>query len=125
MRNTIQRSLILSAVQRLHTHPTADEVYQEIHKTHPSISMGTVYRNLHQLADSGEIKNVLLPNSPERFDDILLPHYHFKCKVCGSVLDVNLLDITDIDKTVQSKYGFQVDEHDIVFSGLCLKCKKQ
>ena len=125
VRNTIQRSLILQTVQKLHTHhPTAEEVYQELHKKHPSISMGTVYRNLHQLAASGEIKNVLMPNSPERFDDTLSKHYHFRCKICNAIFDVDLPDIPDIDKTVKSKYGFEVDEHDIAFSGICSECRK-
>jgi len=31
--------------------------------------------------------------------------------------------LADINDAVQSKYGVQVDEHDVVFSGICLKCK--
>jgi Fe2+ or Zn2+ uptake regulation protein len=28
-----------------------------------------------------------------------------------------------INDVVQKKYGVQVDEHDVVFSGICQKCK--
>ena len=50
-RNTIQRSLVLEAVNRLHCHATADEVYEEIIKEHPTISKATVYRNLNLLSE--------------------------------------------------------------------------
>lgn len=52
-RNTIQRSLVLEAVNKLHCHATADEIYREIIKTHPHISRATVYRNLNLLSDRG------------------------------------------------------------------------
>ncbi|MDD6887427.1 MAG: transcriptional repressor, partial [bacterium] len=42
-RNTIQRALVLEAVQRLHCHPTADEVYAVVAAEHPNISRATVY----------------------------------------------------------------------------------
>ena len=54
-RNTIQRALVLEAVKTLHCHATADEVYEEIIKEHPTISKATVYRNLNLLSEMGEI----------------------------------------------------------------------
>ena len=57
-RNTIQRSLVLEAVNRLKCHATADQIYEEIVKNHPTISRATVYRNLALLADRGEIRRL-------------------------------------------------------------------
>ena len=51
-RNTIQRSLVLNAVNKLQCHATADEVYDEIAKEHPNISKATVYRNLKLLSSA-------------------------------------------------------------------------
>lgn len=45
-RNTIQKELVLKAVQDLRSHVTAEEVYEFIRKNHPGIGKGTVYRNL-------------------------------------------------------------------------------
>lgn len=123
MRKTIQRQLILQTVQKLRSHPTAEEVYQEIQKKHPTISKATVYRNLHQLSESGEINQVTLPSSPERFDERLPQHYHFSCKKCGDILDVDMDYLSGINESVQRAYGFQVDEHDLIFKGICPKCK--
>ena len=50
-RNTIQRSLVLEAVNKLQCHATADQIYAEIVKEHPTISRATVYRNLNLLRE--------------------------------------------------------------------------
>ena len=123
MRNTVQRQIILQAVQKLHYHPTAEEVYLEIKKEHPAISKSTVYRNLHQLTEAGEINQVLLSKSPERFDHRLSQHYHFRCKICDSIFDVDINFLSGINEAVESEYGFQVDEHDVIFKGTCPECR--
>jgi len=122
-RNTVQRQIILDALRNLKTHPAIDEIYAEIHKEHPSISKTTVYRNLRKIANDGLIRKVSLPDGLERYDGCIDPHYHFKCKECGGIFDVNIQYLTDINDMVHAKHGFSVDEHDMVFSGLCVKCK--
>ena len=121
-RNTVQRQIILESLKAFHTHPTVDEIYAEIHKSHPNISRTTVYRNLRQLADSGEIRKVLLPDQSERYDNRADQHYHFTCKACGSIYDVDIGYLADIDNAVREKLNFQVDGHDIVFTGVCPQC---
>ena len=122
-RNTVQRQIIIDTLRKLNTHPTVDEIYAEIHKEHPSISKTTVYRNLRQLADNGIIRQVLLPDGLERYDERTNQHYHFRCKNCGCIFDVDIDYLAGINNTVQGKYGIQVDEHDVIFSGVCLQCK--
>jgi len=123
-RNTVQRQIVLDALKKLNTHPTIDEVYTTIHTEHPSISRMTVYRNLRQLAANGIIRKVTLSDGLERYDERIGQHYHFKCKNCGGIFDVDIEYLAAINDQVHGKYGVQVDEHDVVFSGTCLKCKK-
>ena len=123
-RNTVQRQIVLDALKKLKTHPSIDELYLEIHKTHPSISKTTVYRNLRQLSQNGIIRRVSLADGLERYDGTALPHHHFQCKLCGKVFDVDIVYSETVNDIVQEKHGFQVDEHDIVFSGTCPKCVK-
>ena len=123
-RNTVQREIILNTLKKLNSHPTIDEIYAEIHKEHKSISKTTIYRNLRQLARNGVIRQLSLPDGLERYDERIEQHYHFKCKNCGSIFDVDIEYLAGINETVQVKYGFQVDEHDVVFSGICPKCNE-
>jgi len=123
-RNTVQRQIIFETLNRFITHPTVDELYSEIQKSHPSISKTTIYRNLRQLAQGGQIGRVALPDDVERYDKRTDRHYHFQCKSCGALLDVDIDYLDGINEKVQEKNGFQVDEHDIVFRGVCPQCKK-
>ena len=121
-RNTVQRQIIMEALKKSKAHPSIDEIYTEIHLTHPSISKTTVYRNLRQLTQSGIINQISLPDGLERYDGNMVKHHHFRCNICGSVFDVELEYSEDINDTVRQTHGFQVDEHEIVFRGICEKC---
>jgi Fe2+ or Zn2+ uptake regulation protein len=121
-RNTVQRQIIIDALKKLHNHPTIEKVYTEIQKDHPAVSKTTIYRNLRQLANNGVIRKVSLPDGLERYDDRNSHHYHFKCRNCGKIFDVDMEYLGRIDNTIQGKYGFQVDEHELVFRGICTKC---
>ena len=121
-RNTVQRQIILEATLSLDIHPTVEDVFEEIHKRHPTISKTTVYRNLRQLADDGEIRQILIPDGSERFDKRADQHFHFKCKTCDAIFDIDADYQKEMDEAVRRKYGFQVDAHDVVFRGVCINC---
>ena len=57
-RMTRQRAVILEELRKVKTHPTADELYSIVRERLPRISLGTVYRNLDFLADTGEIRRL-------------------------------------------------------------------
>ena len=123
-RNTIQRTLVLDAVQQLKSHATADEIYKVVLQEHPNISKATVYRNLRQLADDGEIRALEVPGGAERFDHLNYPHYHIKCTRCGKYFDVDMDYDEELPKRIKNKAGFEVTGHDIIFQGLCPACKE-
>ncbi|MCL2377457.1 MAG: transcriptional repressor [Defluviitaleaceae bacterium] len=122
-RNTIQRTIVLETLMRMKSHPTIEELYAEIYKDHPAISKTTVYRNLRVLEENGAVRRLSLPDGPDRYEGQPKPHYHFKCSTCGSVFDIDMPTIGDIDASVESKYGFEVKDHDLVFHGKCSDCK--
>ena len=124
-RNTLQRKIILDALTKLKTHPAVEEVYAEIQNDYPSISKTTVYRNLRLLTKNGVIREVSLPDGFERYDPRTDHHYHFKCRNCGKIFDIDMEYLAGINDSVQEKYSFQVDEHDIVFMGVCAGCGKK
>ncbi len=121
-RNTIQRQLVLDAVRRLKSHPTANEVYIEVVKTAPNISRSTVYRNLNNLSETGEILHILLPDSADCYDHRTDSHYHAHCRCCGKVCDIELPEINNILNNVQEADGFLCENHSLVFMGLCHDC---
>jgi Fe2+ or Zn2+ uptake regulation protein len=53
---TPQRLAIFSAIYDLNNHPTAEQIFHYIRKTHGNIALGTVYKVLETLADNALIK---------------------------------------------------------------------
>lgn len=86
-RNTIQKQLVLDAVFRLANHPTAEEVYAEVARSHPTVSKATVYRNLGSLSEDGLLRHIKMPGGADRFDHMLLEHHHIICTQCGCFAD--------------------------------------
>lgn len=126
LRNTIQRDLVLQAVRDLKNHPTPEEVYEYIHKKHPTISKGTVYRNLNVLVEQGQLYRVSMPDSANRVDHTLTPHYHFACRICKTVEDVDLPYMEGImEKEIRNLEGFEVEGHELIFSGVCPACREK
>jgi len=121
-RNTIQKQLIFDAVKELNIHATAEQVYEYIAKKNPSISKATVYRNLSQMAESGVLLDIASFFDATHYDHNTHVHYHFVCKSCNAVFDVDG-DFPDLIKLIEKTEKFVVTGCNISFSGLCKKCK--
>lgn len=121
-RNTIQQQLVYNAVRQLNCHPTADEVYDAVASAHPSISKGTVYRNLGKLTDAGTLRRIQIPNSADRYDPNAGEHYHICCKTCGEFKDIAYPYLLNLNGEIEADTGYRLEDHDIVFVGICSKC---
>lgn len=121
-RMTKQRQIILEVLRDTKSHPTADWIYEQVRQTVPRISLGTVYRNLRVLKEMGDIQELNYGSTYSRFDGIAEPHYHFVCKDCGAVLDVDLPLVSGYDSQVAEHIGGQVDFHRMEFYGVCPGC---
>ena len=119
-----QREAIKEFLQGREDHPSADLIYQEMRKQFPNISLGTVYRNLSLLSELGEIRRITSDGS-DRYDARMMDHSHFICKNCGAVIDVirefHVL-AKDMDKNWENG---QSDDCQVLFFGICKKCRKE
>lgn len=87
-RLTRQREVILSTVKSACYHPTAHQIYQLTKKLLPSISQGTVYRNLELLTSQNHLRRIDIPGEPARFDADTSPKAYFVCTEKGSIYDL-------------------------------------
>ena len=122
MRATYQNRAIYEAVGELGTHPSAEEIYEHITRAHPTISRATVFRNLNQLALEGKLLNIGKIDSATRYDHNCHPHYHFECKKCKRVFDIDGY-LPDLHEQAGCPDDFDVEEHIIQFRGICSECK--
>ena len=121
-RNTKQKQIVLEAVKARNDHPTADEIYSDVHEIDSHISRATVYRNLHQLSKNGEISAIDLVPDAGRYDFRTDRHHHMLCEVCGSVFDAPVEYSDSQDRKLEKMTGFRVRRHEVIFRGVCEKC---
>lgn len=119
-RYSYQRELIYHAVCERRDHPTAEMVFAALKPEYPSLSLGTVYRNLNLLAQEGRL--VRMPFPVERYDGDLHSHSHFCCEKCGKVQDVALSYDEALDDAASALLGQRVARHSVMFYGLCGSC---
>ncbi len=122
-RMTKQRSIILEELRKVKTHPTADELYSMVRKHMPRISLGTVYRNLDFLAETGEIIKIESAGSIKRFDGDTSWHQHVRCIHCGRVGDVMQPQVAPNVDNVQVD-DFVVTGARIEYDGICKQCSQ-
>ena len=121
-RMTNQRRTILEVLKETTSHPTADWIYDEVKQKIPNISLGTIYRNLNLLAESGQILELNYTNTQTRFDGNPSPHYHFICQECGRVYDLALELQPQLDMEAEQISGHRIDFHRLEFYGICQEC---
>ncbi|MDZ7372706.1 MAG: transcriptional repressor [candidate division KSB1 bacterium] len=121
-RLTRQRRIIYEIVRSRRDHPSAAEIHKEALRHLPSISLGTVYRNLKLLAEQGLIREITYLGEGSRFDGYPELHAHVVCRRCGKVLDLELDVEAKLDSLVASKTGFRNLVHSLTFYGVCPEC---
>ena len=125
-RNTQQRQLVFDVVQKSYDHPTAERVYNRAREIAPHISLGTVYRNLAHLSESGAIKRLVSGVGPDHFDFNLENHYHFLCSHCGEMTDIPKECSPDENEVMMpSKSGFDIKSYSLIYMGVCPECQNK
>jgi len=124
LRMTRQRKVILEELRKVDTHPSADEVYEMVRKHLPRISLGTVYRNLEILSESGEIQKIELGCSSKRFDGIAENHYHIRCIDCDRLIDTPADFDVAVNHNLKNAIDFKIIGHKLEFIGICPDCLK-
>ena len=122
-----QREIIFDTLRRHAVHPTAERLYNIIKGEQPDSNIGiaTVYRNLRRMANSGSIKKISGLEEAEHFDHNTHTHYHFLCKKCNRVFDIDAKVAHEIIENTQKETGFIINSYDIVFHGICKDCQTE
>ena len=114
-----QRERIYQAVHASREHPSAQMVYDLLREELPRLSLGTVYRNLHQMAQEGMLQELEGPTA--RFDACLAPHAHIRCTCCGRVIDLSALEEPAPVRSA-AEAGWQVERYSLMLEGICPAC---
>ena len=125
MNHSRQRDVILDYLKGTSSHPTAEEVYENIRVLEPNISLGTVYRNLKQLADNGMIQRLHMNDGIDHFDADTSSHHHLFCTNCCRVYDLEQAGVNSFSRNVnfaELEGGNKIEGFVIYFYGKCRNC---
>lgn len=118
-----QREAIRKQVSNRKDHPTAETLYSELKADYPELSLATVYRNLGQLVEWGEVARIDSYGAA-RFDWVVEPHSHFFCRGCGCVVDMPEAD-DKLPRDIIGNFDGIIESSASNFFGLCKECKEK
>jgi len=120
---TAQRLAVVRCMVGDETHPTAQELFDRLKPSFPTMSFATVYNTLAALTSVGACQPVQF-GGPTRFDPNVLPHDHFVCEQCGSVRDVESQHEQAPGPVACTPLrDFQVYRVERIYRGLCASCR--
>jgi Fur family ferric uptake transcriptional regulator len=116
-----QRAAIRDAIDQAQRPLSPQEVLDAAQRAVAGLGLATVYRNLKQLLEAGEITAVTLPGESPRYEVAQhAHHHHFQCDACHRVFDVHGCP-GDLARLAPP--GFTVDRHEITLYGRCSDCR--
>ena len=118
---TMQRLAILECLEETCDHPTADLIYERVREIHPTIARATVFNTLDALTKAGAILKLTIDPAAARYDADLAPHVHFRCRICGALLDFHdqpRRRLKDVD-------GHRVETVRTYAYGVCSDCLQE
>ncbi|HHV38137.1 MAG TPA: transcriptional repressor [Tepidimicrobium sp.] len=103
------------------SHPTVDDIYNNLIKLIPTLSKTTIYNTLDTFIEANLVKSFMLDENEKRYEIIIHDHSHFKCEKCNRIYDIPYGDMDLLPKQYE---GFKVNEVQIFLKGVCEKCLK-
>ena len=122
---THQRQILFEVLQGMTGHPSPEEVYERVKRRIPSISLATVYKNIHVFIESGMFREVSLHHGSLRVEVNSRPHHHLVCTVCRSISDIDEKDLGLSHKPKRLPGGFLVERYAVDVLGRCPSCQEK
>ena len=125
LKQTLQRRLVLRALEGASVHMTVDEISATVERdTSVAVNRSTVYRILEALTEADMVRSTRIGRAAyfelERQHDM---HHHLACSQCGTTLHLEVPDLDEFVRTRSAEFGFKVDRIDLVIRGLCPSCQ--
>lgn len=125
LKATPQRVAVLKELGKENHHPTMEEMYLNIKKENPTISLATVYKNVNVLRENGIVIEINIPNGKMRYDYLSIPHIHMVCKKCGNTQDLPYnKNLFDYQTSLEKSKNVVIDRLDVIAAvESCEYCK--
>ena len=122
---TAQRRLLLGLIRDAKGHIDAKELYRRASERDESISLATVYRNLHLFKQLGLVDERRLGQMRYYYEIRQPPeHQHMVCTSCGRVIEFQNPLMERLVENLQYQYAFKVTKAELYLEGYCSECNE-
>ena len=122
LRVTRPRLAVLGAVHQ-QPHADTDTVIGAVRRDLPSVSHQAVYDCLSALTTAGLVRRIQPAGSVARYEARIGDnHHHVVCRSCGVIADVDCAAGTAPCLAASHSHGFEIDEAEVIYWGLCPNC---
>jgi Fur family transcriptional regulator, ferric uptake regulator len=126
IRVTPQRAIIFEAIEKLEGHITAEDIFEEVQKVNPYVSLATVYRTLELLQGLNLINQTNFGRNQTYFAlKDHGAHHHLVCQECGFIQEFSDELLACIRQDLEEKYGFLAHTDHISIFGVCRECRQK
>ena len=124
LKATFQRMNMLDSIQK-HGHMSIEAIYEEVVKTHPSLSLATVYKNIILMVENGVLVEVPIEGKKAKYELSKADHIHLVCTECGEVEDKPHNSSADeVFSSITKEENFSLSKQQINLYGVCAHCKE-
>lgn len=102
-------------------HFSGEQIFSELKKTEPSISLSTVYNALETLEKAGIIRS-FEAGGKTWYEMRMEPHVNVFCEDLGDIVDVDL-DLRSLERNLEEK-GIEPKNLSVIVYAECSKMKK-
>ncbi len=121
---TPQRLEICKIVLESQDHPSAEKIFTDIRKKHPTISLATVYKTLGLLEEIGLINELQFNDTHTRYDPKTSLHINIICPKCLNIKDYESDTLKKSWQTIISDIEGEIEGQRIDLYKICKNCKK-
>ena len=122
LKATTPRLAILEMIDHA-GHSSIEELSGSVCEKYPSVSLGTIYKNVECMTDKGLLTPIAITNEKQKYEITKAPHIHLICRSCLSVMDKAYMPIPQL-KELADESGFLLHRESINLYGLCPVCRQ-
>jgi Fur family peroxide stress response transcriptional regulator len=120
---TPQRLAVCEIIFSSRDHPTADQVYQEVKKKYPTMSLATVYQALHLLTKLGLVQELGFSDRVTRYEPNASPHINVICQKCGEIYDYEAKSVKEMWSQIIGELEFKPTGQRLDIYRYCDRCR--
>ncbi len=121
---TPQRMTVCEIILSSKSHPTAERIYEEVKREHPTISLATVYQTLHLLTKLGVIQELGFSDKVTRYEPNVSPHINVICQKCGEIYDYEAKSVKEMWTKIIGELKFKPIGQRLDIYRYCDRCKR-